>query len=323
MPILTLEDLSQELKDVRRRKPQGTAGAWDIELDLGGCTLSGPLAPPGLAVAKGARVRLANGALVLPPRCMVEVQQGCALELQGLSVSGEGVGQHGLVTVRGPGACALLQHCSVRGLGAGCRRTWKPRYAVLVCEGATAALRHCTLSAGQGQDLCVRGRDSRATVAHCSGEAGQRQIFSHAGALLTMQEGQAHGDPQAGQASGGHGSEEQCGPSVAPGAAAEGGVSSQAPGRAQGSPRHQAGGGRAAGRDTWQGCLLEFATGVVWACVLGSALRVIASEFQLTQAGSRSARAQATGPCEGEEQCRGMAQEECGPAPSPRPAAPM
>jgi hypothetical protein len=175
------------------RTAQGTI----ISIDLAGKTVAAgqgwiPGYPtPDLTVREGSKLSLSNGGLAMPPGCCLRVGPGGTMELNSVSITGQGAAGCGLVTVKGVEADARLKHCHIT-----CQdrsllplfRTEGSSDAVLVADGGTGSLNDCTLTAAAGDGLSVRGTGSSAAATDCviSQCKGNAYAVSKGGRLSAM-----------------------------------------------------------------------------------------------------------------------------------------
>jgi hypothetical protein len=180
--ITDLSSLADIIKGAKSSSP------CTINIDMAGTTLGAPLPAPGLKLSAGITLRLSNGVLSLPPGCVLEVGPGAALELINMEISGQGSHEHGLVTVRGPGAVATLQQCRIRGQVIKDAQGSVKCDAVTVIAGARATLTDCSLTAAAGDGLSVRDAGSSASAADCvaNGCGGNGYVVRLGGSLSAV-----------------------------------------------------------------------------------------------------------------------------------------
>jgi hypothetical protein len=192
--MLSWDDVVADVDKARQvlEVQQGTAGSRvTLEYDLCDLPLMVPCSAPPLVLPAGLRLHMASASIVLPEGCILEVGPGASLDLSSVLLTGGSAHDKGLVTVRGPGASAFLDQCTIRGASSDEGRC----HAVLVAEGGAATLDSCTFDAATGDGLRVEATGSTATAVMCTAASCAGAGYSASGgALLTAELSAADGN---------------------------------------------------------------------------------------------------------------------------------
>lgn len=217
------EAILNDVAAARHALSQHRAVPLTLEYDLGGKEKKIIPSNPAshLVLPHALTLRLANGHIILPPGCGVEVGPGATLELSNISLEGTDVTGSGLLTVRGRDASARLRKCDVMAAATehkpslnrkGQRENWC--HAVYVVEGGHAVLGgpdqyedRCFLSAEAGRGLSVEGAGSRASATYCKAEMCDDGFAACDGGHLVLQGCEAHKNNRAGFYAEGRGSQ--------------------------------------------------------------------------------------------------------------------